>query len=130
MGYLRATLILIMTLLPAASVAAQTPRPHIVDRRALVEMVLQQSAADEAKRQTIREVLHNEEVRDVARRAGLDVARAEAAVATLSGDELEEAARHARAVDQSLAGGADLTISTTTIIIILLVVILIIVAVD
>ena len=63
-------------------------------------------------------------------RAGLDVARAEAAVATLSGDELEEAARHARAVDQSLAGGANVTISTTTIIIILLVVILIIVAVD
>jgi hypothetical protein len=63
MGYLRATLILVVTLLPAAPVAAQTPRTHIVDCRALDEMMLQQSAADEAKRQAIREVLHREEVR-------------------------------------------------------------------
>lgn len=130
MAYLRATLIVMVTLQPAAPVAAQASQPHIVDRRALDEMVLQRSAADESNRQVIREVLHREEVRAVARRAGLDVARAEAAVATLSGDELEEAAQHARAVDQSLAGGANVTISTTTIIIILLVVILLIVAID
>jgi hypothetical protein len=65
----------------------------------------------------------------VAARAGLSTDRAEAALATLQGDDLRQAASQARAVNQDLAGGATVVITTTTIIIILLI-ILIIVAID
>ena len=103
---------------------------HIADRNTLERMVAEQVRQQEADRQVIRDVLKRDEVRDVARKAGLDVVRAEAAVATLSGTELQDAARRARKVNERLVGGGNVTISTTTIIIALLVVILIIVAVD
>ena len=74
--------------------------------------------------------LQNPTVKNVAAKAGLSTARAEAAVATLQGDQLRQAASQARGVNQDLAGGATVVITTTAIIIILLVVILIVVAVD
>jgi hypothetical protein len=114
-------------LMPAAGRAEQR---HIADRNALDRMVAEQVSQQEADRQVIRDVLKRDEVRDVARKAGLDIVRAEAAVATLSGNELQDAARRAREANERLAGGANVTISTTMIIIALLVVILIIVAVD
>ena len=114
-------------LMPAVGRAEQR---HIADRNALDRMVAEQVSQQEADRQVIRDVLKRDEVRDVARKAGLDIVRAEAAVATLSGTELQDAARRARVVNERLAGGGNITISTTTIIIALLVIILIIVAVD
>jgi hypothetical protein len=114
-------------LMPAVGRAEQR---HIADDNALDRMVAEQLSQQEADRQVIRDVLKRDEVRDVARKAGLDIVRAEAAVATLSGTELQDAARRAREVNERLAGGANVTISTTTIIIALLVIILIIVAVD
>jgi hypothetical protein len=114
-------------LMPAVTEAQQH---HIADRNALERMVAEQVSQQEADRQVIRGVLKRDEVREVARKAGLDIARAEAAVATLSGTELQDATRHAREVNERLAGGANVTISTTTIIIALLVIILIIVAVN
>jgi hypothetical protein len=114
-------------LLPAVGRAEQR---HIADRNALDRMVAEQVSQREADRQVIRDVLKRDEVRDVARKAGLDIVRAEAAVATLSGAELHDVARRAREANERLAGGANVTISTTMIIIALLVVILIIVAVD
>jgi hypothetical protein len=114
-------------LMPAVGRAEQR---HIADRNALDRMVAEQVSQQEADRQVIRGVLKRDEVRDVARKAGLDIVRAEAAVATLSGTELQDAARRARVVNERLAGGGNITISTTTIIIALLVIILIIVAVD
>ena len=62
----------------------------------------------------------------VAAKAGLSVETAEAAVSTLQGDQLRQAAAQARAVNQDLAGGSTVVISTTTIIIILLVIILVV----
>jgi hypothetical protein len=114
-------------LAPAATTAQQA---HVIDRGTLDRMVATRVQQDEADRRVIRDVLQRQEVREVARKAGLDVARAEAAVSTMTGAELKEAADRAREVNDRLAGGANVTISTTTIIIILLVVILIIVAVD
>jgi hypothetical protein len=62
---------------------------------------------------------------------GIDLRRAEGAIATLSEQDVAQVAAQARQVDEALAGGAStLVISTTTIIIALLIVILIIVAVD
>ena len=64
-------------------------------------------------------------MRGVAAKAGLSVEQAEAAVSTLQGDQLRQAAGQARAVNQDLAGGATVVITTTTIIIILLIIIII-----
>ena len=65
-------------------------------------------------------------MRSVAEKAGLSVEKAEAAVSTLQGDQLRQAAGQARAVNQDLAGGATVVITTTTIIIVLLIIILIV----
>ena len=59
----------------------------------------------------------------------MSVEKAEAAVSTLQGSDLQQAASQARQVQNQLAGGAStIVISTTTIIIVLLIVILIAVA--
>jgi hypothetical protein len=112
-------------LAPAMATAQQA---HVVDRGTLDRMVAAQVQQDEADRRVIRDVLQRHEVREVARKAGLDIARAQAAVSTLSGAELKDAADRARQVNDQLAGGGNIVISTTTVIIILLVVILLIVA--
>ena len=62
---------------------------------------------------------------ELAARMGLSVERADSAVATLSGAELNSLAQQANAVDTALAGGAStIVISTTTVIIVLLLLIL------
>ena len=126
----RITLGLVLSAAALAPANATAQQAHVLDRDALDRMVAGRVQQDEADRRVIRDVLQRREVREVARRAGLDLIRAEAAVSTLSGNELKEAADRAREVNDRLAGGANVTISTTTIIILLLVVILIIVAVD
>jgi hypothetical protein len=74
-------------------------------------------------------VLRHPDVARLAGQVGLDLKRAESAVATLEGQELADLAARARDVDQALAGGQrSITISTTLIIIGLLVLILLIVA--
>ena len=98
------------------------------DARSATAAHVQRSDAD---RRTIRGLLERQQVREIADRVGIDIKRAEAAVATMDGPEvLRQLAEHARAVDESLAGGSSVTISTTTIIIGLLILILIIVAVN
>ena len=62
----------------------------------------------------------------MAAKAGLSTERAEAALSTLQGDDLRQAASHARTVTKDLAGGATVVITTTTIIIILLVILIIV----
>ena len=64
----------------------------------------------------------------VAERLGLDVARAQAAVATLDGGELDRAAAQAQTVNDEIAGGQTVRLNLLWIIIGLLVIILIIVA--
>jgi len=59
---------------------------------------------------------------------GVDLGRANAAVSTLNGADLERTASAARDVNDALTGGAStVVISTTTIIIVLLVLVLLIV---
>jgi len=101
---------------------------HVISPSALDRAVQQRVSQEQADREAIRTFLHNPAVKDVAARAGVSVDRAEAAVATLQGDELRQAASQARTVNDELAGGSTVVISTTTIIIILLVLILLIVA--
>ena len=86
----------------------------------------QQLDRDDLKRQSIQGMLDRSEVRNVAEGAGLDVDRARAAVATLSGAELD--AMSVRAAEfNALVGGADtIVLSTTAVIIILLLLILLV----
>jgi hypothetical protein len=130
MTMLKTCLSLTLSLAMLMPTLAGAQQRHIADRNALDRMIAGQISQQEADRQVIRDVLKRDEVREVARTAGLDIARAEAAVSTLCGAELQDAAQRAREVNERLAGGANITISTTMIIIALLVIILIIVAVD
>ena len=106
--------------------AAFAQQTHVVNQSALDQAVQQRVSQDQADRDAIRSFLQNPQVKSVAAKAGLSVERAEAAVSTLQGDQLRQAAGQARAVNQDLAGGATVVITTTTIIIILLVIILIV----
>ena len=106
--------------------AAFAQQTHVINQSALDQAVQQRVSQDQADRDALRSFLHNPAVKGVAAKAGLSVDRAEAAVSTLQGDELRQAASQARTVNRDLAGGSTLVISTTTIILILLIVILIV----
>ena len=87
-------------------------------------------AKQDANRASVHEALARPEVQAVASKLGLDLTRAEAAVDTMSGAELDKAANAAQQVNDQLVGGAStVVISTTTIVIILLLVIILIIAV-
>ena len=88
------------------------------------------AAKQDTDRESIRQALSHQEVREFVTKTGIDMARVLAAAETLSGSDLERAAEAARQVNDSLVGGdSSIVLSTTTIIIALLVLILIIVAV-
>jgi hypothetical protein len=106
--------------------AAWAQQTHVINKAALDQAVQQRVSQDQADRDALRSFLQNPQVKSVAAKAGLSVETAEAAVSTLQGDELRQAAGQARAVNQDLAGGSTIVISTTTIIIVLLIIILIV----
>lgn len=109
------------------STAAFAQQRHVVEPTALRQAVTTQVAVDAENRAAIRDVFQHSQVRDVANRLGLSVARADAAVATMTSADLAEAATAARTVNTTLAGGANtLIISTTTLLLILLIVILLV----
>jgi hypothetical protein len=109
--------------------AAWAQQSHVVSQRALDQAVQQRVSQEQADRDAIRTFLRNPAVSDVAARAGLPIDKAQAAVSTLQGDQLRQAADQARQVNDQLAGGAEtITLTATTIIIILLVLVLLIVA--
>jgi hypothetical protein len=107
--------------------AAWAQQTHVINKSALDQAVQQRVHQEQADRDAIHDFLQNPQVKSVAAKAGLSIEKAEAAVSTLQGDELRQAAGQARAVTQDLAGGSStIVISTTTIIIILLIIILIV----
>lgn len=109
------------------STTAFAQQRHVVEPAALRQAVTTQVAVDAANRTAIRDVFQHSQVRDVAGKLGLSVARADAAVATMTSADLAEAATAARTVNTTLAGGANtLIISTTTLLLILLIVILLV----
>jgi len=116
----------------AVVLCAQTgwaQQSHVIGQRALDQAVQQRVSQEQADRDAIRTFLRNPAVSDVAARAGLPIDKAQAAVSTLQGDQLRQAADQARLVNDQLAGGAEtITLTATTIIIILLVLVLLIVA--
>jgi hypothetical protein len=131
MRTLRMSIVPVLVVLTGFPSLAAADDRHAVAPAALAAAVANHSAKQDADRESIRQALSRPEVRDIAARTGVDMARVAAAAETLSGADLERAADAARQVNDSIVGGAsNVVISTTTIIIALLVVILIIVAVD
>lgn len=130
MQSVRRMLVVFLSVSLALPCAVRAQQPAVVDQAMLDRSIAAHVQRADTDRRAIRRLLDRQEVRHTAALAGIDVKRAEAAVGTLDGTELHEIAEQARALDDSLAGGASVTISTTVIIIALLVLILIIVAVD
>jgi hypothetical protein len=118
-----------LMLLTIAASPAFADQQHLVAPGQLAATVTEHVAQQDASRAAIREALARPEVRDVASSMHVDLARATAAVETMTGADLEQTANAAKTVNQQLVGGAStVVISTTTIIIALLVLIILIVA--
>lgn len=124
---------LILTAVAVAVVATVTlgtaqavePQRHVVGGNEIQARIDQQVGQADADRQVIQTLLQRDDVRRIAGAAGLDIARAGAAAAVLSGASLERLAAQARVADAGLVGGdSTVVISATTIIIILLILIL------
>jgi hypothetical protein len=111
-------------LLSSSAIAQQR---HIVETAAMNRAVVAQTATDQQNRDVITKTLHQPRVSQMAARLGLDVKRAEGAVATLSGPELARVADQARAANADLSGGSQVVvISTTTILLIIIIIILLV----
>ena len=131
MRTLRTLLIAPLALALTMSSSAYAQERHVVDPSTISQAVASEVARQDAHRASIHEALSRPEVRDLAAKSGINLARVQASVDTLNGSSLAQAAAAAQQVNQTLVGGAStIVISTTTIIIALLVLLLIVVAVD
>ena len=129
MRFVRRSLAVCLAVLIAVPTAQA--QSHVIGKSALDQAVQQRVSQAQADRDAIRTLLQRAEVRNIAAKAGLSLAKADAAVATLDGEALHELATQARQVQNGMAGGAStVVISTTTIIIVLLLVILIVALAD
>jgi hypothetical protein len=113
--------VLVTAVLPAR--AQQIVPPGAIDQ------ALTEKAADlAAKQQTIRTALQQPEVQRVAKSLGVDIARAQGAVGTFSGADLDRVAAQAQLVNDEVSGGQTVRLNLLWVIIGLLILILIIVA--
>jgi hypothetical protein len=109
--------------------AASGQGTHIAGAALLDSAMQEHARVTDRDRDTVRLFLQRGDVRAIAGKYGIDIHRAESAVAAMDASEIAHLAAQARAADEKLAGGqSSVTISTTTIIIGLLVLILLIVA--
>jgi hypothetical protein len=130
MNAVRKVVVFPLMVLMLASSSAFAGQQHVVTPSELAATVAAGVAKQDANRAAVREALGRPEVQAMASKLGLDLTKAEAAVDTMSGTELDKAANAAQQVNEQLVGGAStVVISTTTIIIILLLVIILIIAV-
>lgn len=107
-----------------ASLAGE-PQRHVVGATEIQARIDQQVNQADADRRAIQIMLQRADVRRIAGSAGLDVERASAAAAVLSGPSLQTLAAQARVVNAGLAGGdGTVVISATALIIILLILLL------
>jgi hypothetical protein len=126
----------VLSVLMAAPRIQASPGPgqataptHIAGQPVLDAAVQEHARATDRDRETVRLFLQRADVRAIAGKYGVDVRRAEGAVAAMDASEVANIASQARAANDTLAGGqGSVTISTTAIIIGLLVLILLIVA--
>lgn len=119
------TILLAVMLAPSAAFAGQAAQA--ADPQNLSVIAAEHAAKKQADRQMVADVLQREEVRQVAKSTGLPLDKAIAAVQTLDGAELAQAAAQAQQVNDALAGGQTITLSVWLIIIALLIIILVVV---
>ncbi len=105
--------------------AAAEAERHVVDAGQIQARIDQKVAGESADRETIQLMLERPDVQALAGQAGLDLQRAGAAVAVLSGAELSSLAAQAAEVNAGLVGGDNVVISATALIIILLIIIIV-----
>ena len=99
-----------------ASLATQTD---------LDNAIVRDLSQEDAARNTITTLLQREDVRSMAESRGLDVRRAEAAVSTLQGEELQRLSLLAADANAQLAGGYQtVTISLVSVLLIVIIIIL------
>jgi len=103
---------------------AGEPERHVVGRAEIQARIDLQLDQDSADRQAIQLLLDRPGVRQIAESAGLDIERAQAAAAILSGPELKALASSARETNAGIGGDRTITITATTLIIILLIIII------
>ena len=115
-----------VAILGLSSVAsAQTT--HVASPAALQNAIQTHAATIAADRAAVTRVLTTSTARTVASQLGLDLTRAEAAVATLEGTDLAKAAASARAIETPLSGGSNtIVIGTTTLLLLIIILILLI----
>jgi hypothetical protein len=104
---------------------AAEPQRHVVGENEIQATIDHQAGQADADRQTIQLLLQREDVKKIAGSAGLDVERASAAAAVLSGPSLEKLASQAREINADLAGGSNsVVISVTALLLIVIIIIL------
>lgn len=120
------TKVVALVLLPVLLVTSPAfAQQRVVDSGAMQQALAAQADLERTQRETVLRVLDRADAREIAARMGLSVERANLAMASLSGAELNTLAQQASAVDTTLAGGSKtLVISTTTLLLVLIIVIL------
>jgi hypothetical protein len=121
-------LILMSVCLAIAAGPAHAQMPQVLPPGAIDQALADRTADVAAQRRAIHAALHQPEVQRVAEHLGLDVARAERAIDTLGGAELERIAAQAQLVNDAVAGGQTVRLNLLWIVIGLLIVIIILVA--
>jgi hypothetical protein len=112
---------LMMALPPLAAADTSAVQAGDLDA-ALAVSAVQENVA----REQVKALLARDDVRAMAAAAGLDLRRADAAVATLDGEELQRVAQNAAAANEALAGGSAITISLAAAILIVILVVLLV----
>lgn len=115
--------LLVLGVTPNRAAADGGSARHVVDAGQIQDRIDQQANQEGADRAAIQTMLQRPDVRNLAGQAGLDIARATAAAAVLSGAELSTMAAQANEINAGI-GGDSVVLTTTAIIIILLVLIL------
>lgn len=119
------TALLLATMLGGSAAVAEPL--YAVSRAELQAAIATRTGAQASQRAAIQSLLARPEVRDLAAGAGLDLAGAKAAAATLEGPELDRLAMQAIAADAQLAGGATTVVLTTTALLIILLIVILLV---
>lgn len=123
----------IVTYALVGMVALSAPLAHSADRARLATQADLDGALaaslsrEDAARNTITNLLQRADVRSLAEGHGLDVRRAEAAVSTLEGEELQRLSLLAADAERQLAGG-DQVLRISLVAALLIVIIIILVA--
>lgn len=109
-----------------APVAQAAEQSSVVSQADLNAALSNKASEEQSARETVKTLLHREDVRAMAAGYGLDAKRAEAAVDTLQSDELQTLAAQAAQVNAQLAGGDTvITISLVALLLIIIIVILV-----